>query len=52
MIADGYYSMFLYDQWVEEINEVVGYYEMNRNHMALGDVYKQIADIYHEHDQQ
>ena len=52
VIADGYYSMFLYDQWVEEINEVVGYYEMNRNHMALGDVYKQIADIYHDHDQQ
>lgn len=41
--------MFLYDQWVEEINEVVNYYEMNSNHMQLGDVYKQIADIYREH---
>ncbi len=50
IIAEGYYSMFLYDQWVEEINEVVNYYEMNKNHMQLGDVYKQIADIYRDHD--
>jgi serine/threonine protein kinase len=51
IIAEGYYSMFLYDQWVEEINEVVNYYEMNKNHMQLGDVYKQIADIYRDHEQ-
>lgn len=51
MIAESYYSMFMYDQWVEEINEVVNYYEMNKCHMQLGDVYKQIADIYHDHDQ-
>lgn len=24
---------------------------MNKCHMQLGDVYKQIADIYHDHDQ-
>jgi len=29
---------------------VVNYYEMNKNHMQLGDVYKQIADIYREHE--
>ena len=43
--------MFMYDQWVDEINEVVNYYEMNKCYMQLGDVYKQIADIYYEHDQ-
>ena len=30
MIAESYYSMFMYDQWVDEINEVVNYYEMNK----------------------
>lgn len=43
--------MFMYDQWVDEINEVVNYYEMNKCYMQLGDVYKQIADIYYEHEQ-
>lgn len=51
MVSESYYSMFMYDQWVEEINEVVNYYEMNKNYMQLGDVYKQIADIYYEHEQ-
>jgi hypothetical protein len=51
LISEGYYSMFLYDQWVDEINEVVSYYEMNNNKMQLGDVYSQIAHIYLEHGQ-
>lgn len=51
MIASGYYSMFMYDEWVEEINEVVNYYELNRDTMQLAEIYKQIADVYAEHQQ-
>ena len=43
--------MFMYDEWVEEINEVVNYYELNHDNMQLAELYKQIADIYAEHQQ-
>ena len=52
MIALGYYEMFMYDEWVEEINEVVNYYELNQDNLQLADIYKQIADIYAEHHQE
>lgn len=52
MIAEGYYEMFMYDEWVEEINEVVNYYELNQDRMQLAESYKKIADIYSEHYQE
>lgn len=42
----------MYDEWVQEINEVVNYYELNHDNMQLAEIYKQIADIYAEHHQQ
>lgn len=34
-IANGYYELFMYDEWVEEINEVVNYYELNQDYLEL-----------------
>lgn len=41
----------MYDEWVEQINEVVNYYELNNDYMQLAEQYKKIADIYSEHRQ-
>lgn len=46
LIAEGYYSMFLYDEWTAEINEIVSYYEINKIYLQLGDIYQQIANVY------
>ncbi len=43
--------MFMYDEWVEQINEVVNYYELNNDYMQLAEQYQKIADIYAEHRQ-
>lgn len=42
----------MYDEWVEEINEVVNYFELNQDLMELAELYRKIADIYSEHHQQ